>query len=110
MTKCDGERHKDTTDFYYYSALCEQLLRCQSTKDNHEVKAKGKAMRKTGFSCFAKAETDLFSYSNLKRKKISASVLAKILRKNAEVNAKLEVQNHCTKIIIKFDNSDSNKL
>jgi hypothetical protein len=72
-----------------------------------------KAMRKTGFSgfsCFAKDKTDLFSYSNLKRKKISASVLTKISRKNAEVNAKLEVQNHCTKIIVEFDNSDSNEL
>ena len=58
-------------------------------------------MRKTFFSVFsvfAKDETKFVSYSNLNPKINRASVLAKISRNNAEVNAELEVRNHCTKI------------
>ena len=61
-----------------------------------------KAMRKDffyAFLSFAKHETDFLPYSNIDSKKYSGSVLAKISRNNPEVNAKLEVQNPCTKII-----------
>ncbi len=44
----------------------------------------------SGFSVFAKDETKFVSYSNLNPKIIRASVLAKVSRNNAEVNAELE--------------------
>jgi len=60
-----------------------------------------KAMRKdffSGFSDFAKDGTDFFPNSNIDSKKYSGFVLAKVSQNNAEVNAELEVRNHCTKI------------
>ncbi len=75
-----------------------------------------KAMRKTrfsGFLCFAKDETDLFSYSNLNPKINSGSVLAKVLQNKCgskyetrihENDLKiLKVRNHCTEIIKYFE-------
>ena len=85
MANCVDQKHfsLDQSDFYHY-----KLIEC-------------KAMRKTFFSvflCFAKDETDFLPYSNIDSKKYSGSVLAKVSRNNAEVNAELEVRNHCTKI------------
>ncbi len=69
-------------------------------------------MQKTGFSgflCFAKDETDLFSYSNLNPKINSGSVLAKVSRNKCGSKCETrihenefentQVWNHCTKII-----------
>jgi hypothetical protein len=77
-----------------------------SNFSKQNTKLDTKAMRKDffyAFLCFAKNENVILPYSNLNSK-------INILQNKCKVNAKLKVQNHCTKIIIKFDNSKSNKL
>jgi len=62
------------------------------------------------FSFSQKTKRFFFHIRICTRKYTVVPYSRKFRETNAELNAKLEVRNHCTKIIVFFDNSESNEL